>query len=89
MTVIREAPTGTVDSQIASGWNTGYLTPGTLFHYGRICGVEDVSETKSVASVRPLEPELNPYRCMRSSGGLAFWDQPQEDVYSFDDGQPT
>lgn len=89
MTVVCEESTGTVDSQMAFMWQSGYLTPGAPIHYGAVCGVEDASETKSVSAVRPMEPELNPYECLRLSGGLAFWDRPEEDLYSFDDGQPT
>ncbi len=89
MTVTHERPTETVDNQSTSAWNSGYWTPGALLRYGSICGVEDVSETKSVSAIRPLESELNPYECLRLSGRLAFWDRPEEDIYSFDDGQPT
>jgi len=34
------------------------------------------------------EPDLIPYECSRSSGSLSFWDDPQEDIYTFEDGQP-
>jgi hypothetical protein len=51
--------------------------------------MRDTSETQSVSAVTPIESDLNPYECMRSGGGLAFWDKPEEDLYGFDDGQPA
>jgi hypothetical protein len=34
------------------------------------------------------EDELSPYECARSSGTLNFWDDPEEDIYTLEDGQP-
>jgi len=35
------------------------------------------------------ETELIPYECTRSSSVLDFWDDPSEDIYTFEDGQPV
>jgi len=48
---------------------------------------EDVSSTRSALEFKPLDPELIPYECTRASGVLSFWDNPAEDIYTFDDGQ--
>jgi len=44
------------------------------------------SATQSVMTVAEHEGDLNPYDFMRLSGMLAFWDDPAEDLYSFEDG---
>jgi len=44
--------------------------------------------TESVRAFSPSESELVPYQACRSSGVLSFWDDPSEDIYSFEDGQP-
>jgi hypothetical protein len=49
--------------------------------------VEDISSTQSALEFKPLEPELVPYECARASGVLSFWDDPAEDIYTFEDGQ--
>ncbi|MBU1260222.1 MAG: hypothetical protein KJ757_08260 [Planctomycetes bacterium] len=46
------------------------------------------SATESAKVIVPEESELTPYECCRLSGALSFWDNPKEDIYSFDDGQP-
>jgi hypothetical protein len=48
-----------------------------------------ISSTQSISTFKLSEPDINPYDCCRSSGVLSFWDDPQEDIYSFDDGQPV
>lgn len=45
--------------------------------------------TESVRAFKPSESELVPYQACRSSGVLSFWDDPREDIYSFEDGQPV
>ncbi len=45
--------------------------------------------TESVLAFEMPEPELIPYNACRSSGALSFWDDPSEDIYSFDDGNPV
>ncbi|MCK5269308.1 MAG: hypothetical protein KAJ46_00930 [Sedimentisphaerales bacterium] len=45
--------------------------------------------TESVLAFEMPEPELIPYNVCRSSGALSFWDDPSEDIYSFDDGNPV
>ena len=89
MTIVHREYTGTVDSQITSSWDSGYSTPGGPIHLGSICPAENISETKSVSGLMPPERELSPYECLRLSGGLAFWDRGEEDIYSLDDGEPA
>jgi len=45
--------------------------------------------TESVLAFEMPESELIPYNACRSSGALSFWDDPSEDIYSFDDGNPV
>jgi hypothetical protein len=40
------------------------------------------------ARVEFPEPGLSPYDLSRASGSLKFWDNPAEDIYTWDDGQP-
>ena len=87
MTIICKRYTEMVDSQVPSSWTSGYYTPGTPLHFVGIC--LNRSETKSVSAIVPPENDLDPYECLRSSGGLAFWDRTEEDIYSFSDGEPT
>jgi len=89
MTIVCRDYTETIDSQITSSWASGYRRLGDPVRLGGICQAENISETKSVSAVVPPEGDLNPYECLRSSRGLAFWDRPEEDVYSFEDGQPA
>ena len=46
------------------------------------------SDTKSVRCFEKAEPELIPFECARLSGSLDFWNNPEEDVYTSEDGQP-
>jgi len=89
MTIIHTGYAATADSQSFASWDSGYSTPGAPFRFGNIRQMRNTSETQSVSAVIPIEPDLTPYECMRLGGGLAFWDKPEEDLYSFDDGQPA
>jgi len=40
----------------------------------------------ALVSVR-IEPEITAYELMSSSGGISFWDAPEEDIYTFEDGE--
>ena len=31
---------------------------------------------------------LNAYKLCKESGTLDFWDEPEEDIYTFEDGEP-
>ncbi|MBN2210909.1 MAG: hypothetical protein JW709_05885 [Sedimentisphaerales bacterium] len=44
--------------------------------------------TESVSVSSRNEFELSPYCCCRDSGTLDFWDEPEEDIYTLEDGQP-
>ena len=88
MIITHEQPTG-ITNNIASSWNVGYLAPGDLLCVGSIRWENNISETKSVSTLMVLEPDLSPYEYMRLSGILAFWNEPEEDIYTFDDGQPV
>lgn len=48
----------------------------------------DGTDTESVMAAIAGEPDLIPYECCRASGVLSFWDNPEEDPYTFEDGQP-
>jgi len=54
--------------------------------YVLICSDYSVDEDTIFSS---SEQELVPYECTRSSGVLNFWDDENEDIYSFEDGQPV
>jgi len=89
MTITYKQHSGTTDSITTSPWGSGYSVPGNPLRVGNICQANNISETKSVSTLTAIEPDLNPYECMRGSGGLAFWEGPEEDIYTFDDGQPA
>ena len=42
----------------------------------------------SISAFVYTEEDLSPYLCCRDSGTLDFWDDPGEDVYTLEDGQP-
>ena len=50
--------------------------------------VESYSSTASI-NYEELETadDVIPYELLCNSGGLSFWDEPEEDIYSFDDGE--
>ena len=56
---------------------------------GETFRVSDATATESVMAAMATEPDLIPYECCRSSGVLSFWDNPDEDLYTFEDGQPV
>lgn len=58
--------------------------------------VEDEPETSSINQpiTIPLKPPADPsaeqrMRAMEVSGALDFWDRPEEDIYTLDDGEPV
>ena len=57
-----------------------------------ILGIEkyiEVSDTSTIQLPKfELTPDLVPFDYSRSSGALDFWDDPTEDIYTFDNGQP-
>ncbi len=44
-------------------------------------------DTASARASTECEEEIGPYELMCGSGALAFWDEPEEDIYSFEDGE--
>jgi len=77
------------DDRSMSTWERCYSTSQVYMRLGDTIQEDNVSDTRSVLAIVPLEEELNPYECARSSGILAFWDSEEEDIYSFDDGEPA
>jgi hypothetical protein len=46
------------------------------------------SSTSSIRDHVANEDEFSSYECSRFSGSLSFWDNPEEDIYTLEDGQP-
>lgn len=42
----------------------------------------------SISEFVYMDDDMSPYEYVRSSGALRFWDDPKEDIYSLEDGQP-
>lgn len=48
---------------------------------------ESYPDTASIIFSTKLEDEVSSYDLIYGSGALAFWDRPEEDLYSFEDGE--
>jgi len=48
--------------------------------------VEATSDCASVREALSLEPQTHAYEAARDAGALDFWNAPEEDIYTFDDG---
>lgn len=79
----------TLKSLISVMSNIYYAGQNDTKRLGETFRLEDATLTQSVLAAMATEPELIPYECTRSSGVLDFWDDPSEDIYSFEDGQPV
>jgi len=44
-------------------------------------------DTSTNIYIEDINPVLNPYQLCRDSGTLDFWDDPTEDIYTFEDGE--
>ena len=66
-----------------------YLARSDIRSAGNVYVPDSRASTESVLAFKPSEPNLIPYECCRSSGVLSFWDEPEEDIYTFEDGQPV
>jgi len=88
MTIICCERTATLDEQSCLPWESSYVASERRICVGSI-QTENGSATQSVLAVVPQGKEINPYECARSSHVLAFWDHHDEDVYTFDDGNPV
>jgi hypothetical protein len=75
--------------QFTPTWETCYTTSQVYIRLGAMIQADSVSDTRSVLALTRVEEDLNPYECVRSSSILAFWDSEEEDIYSFDDGEPA
>jgi len=85
MTLIKIDENVTNDTPIAS-WVSDYKIDDINIMIGIM--QHDVSDTASVADMsNSFEEEIDAYEFMRSSGSLSFWDEPEEDIYSFEDGE--
>ena len=66
-------------------WSTVYTAIGE--HRGEVYERKDSTTTASVSSAMEPEKEFASYELICSSGVLAVWDNPDEDIYSFEDGE--
>ena len=88
MTITCEEPTATIGAQSCLPWGISYVVSERRVCLGSIQAERD-SATRSVMALVTHEEDLNPYEFMRSGRVLAFWDDPKEDVYSLNDGEPV
>ena len=66
-------------------WPSSYVAMNDIKVYGY--ENKTYNDTASALSSTILEEEFNSYELIAGSGGLAFWDEPEEDIYSFEDGE--
>jgi hypothetical protein len=88
MTITCYGPGATIDEQSCLPWTSLYTAFGSCIRIGGILA-DRGSATMSVLAVTAQEEDLTPYQCVHAGRVLAFWDDPGEDVYSLDDGQPV
>jgi hypothetical protein len=88
MTVTCRERTATLDEQFCLPWENLYFASELRICVGSI-QAERRSDTRSVLAIMTQDEEMNPYECVRSSHTLAFWDHRDEDIYSFNDGEPV
>ena len=87
MTVICSRPTAVAD-ETGSPWESYYVASEGHIRLGAVQTGSTSDTASALVAVGP-ESDLSPYECIRSSRLLAFWDNPAEDIYSFDDGEPV
>ena len=68
---------------------SNYHAHSDVSSVGGVFVQSDTGNTESVLVLQPPESEIDPYDCCRSSEVLSFWDDPKEDVYTFEDGYPV
>lgn len=66
-------------------WLKAYKTQDE--NIGEIYELKDSTATASVIYAMVPAKDLSPYELMSNSGANAFWDDPEEDIYSFEDGE--
>ena len=69
--------------------NMNYNTPSGIIYVGNLYVLPNNSKTfaATIISLPAIEP--SPFDYCRSSGVLSFWDDPKEDIYDFQDGEPA
>lgn len=72
-------------SQPYYGWLSVYVPTdeGVVERYES----EPYTDTAAASSYAESEKEISPYEIMCGSGALDLWDEPEEDIYSFEDGE--
>ncbi|MCK4816417.1 hypothetical protein KA005_11675 [bacterium] len=68
--------------------NNYYSEISDVKHIGEAFRMIETTATESAQVATKIEFDLVPYEFCRFSGVLSFWDNPEEDIYSFEDGQP-
>ena len=64
-----------------------YNIPSELVIVGEFFTRSSQTDTECIRALQYPERGLVPYECSRASGVLSFWDDPEEDIYTFEDGQ--
>jgi len=65
-----------------------YNAPSDVICVGELYIKLNTTYTECIHELQSSEPDVVPYECCRASGVLSFWDDPKEDIYTFEDGQP-
>jgi len=68
--------------------NTYRDSKGNIFVSPQIILSFETNFTESASDYVAPEPSFSPYECCRDSGVLDFWNDPSEDIYTFEDGHP-
>lgn len=64
-----------------------YNVPSEVVCIGELYIRLSTTDTECIREFHPPEPDIVPYECCRASGVLSFWDNPSEDIYTFEDGR--
>lgn len=68
--------------------NSNYVSYGFM-QAGNIQRPISNSATLAVFTFKLPEPDIIPFDACQSSGVLDFWNDPGEDIYNFEDGEPV
>ena len=69
--------------------NVNYNTSSGIIHVGNVYALPNNSDTCSALGFSLPAIDPTPFDYCRSSGVLSFWDDPKEDIYDFQDGEPV
>ena len=69
--------------------NMKYNTSGGIIYVGNLYILSNNSATFAATNISLPAIEPTPFDYCRSSGVLSFWDDPEEDIYDFQDGEPV